>query len=394
MNSKFQMELINAFHTAFGRNESQAVHTFFSPGRVNLIGEHIDYNGGFVFPAALTMGIGAAVRLKPKGAKTIDLKSGLNSQTVTINLEEDIVYKAEDGWGNYVKGVFAALKAQGQKIVPCEIFFQSNLPTGSGLSSSAALEVLAGYLMQTLNKTSIIDRVKLAKMCQEVENKFVGVNCGIMDQFAVAMGKRNHAILLDCATLKYAYAPFTLSGYKLVIMNTKKPRALAESKYNERRSECEAALAEINQKAGLNLPDLCSATLEQVNEHVADPVLKKRATHVITENHRVLKAVEVLKDGNLPQFGELLNGSHQSLKEDYEVTGHHLDAIVSAAQKHPNCLGARMTGAGFGGCAIAIVESLLIDDFIGKVSSEYVVATGIHPEFYVSEIGEGVSAHS
>lgn len=382
-------ELIQKFQAAFGPTE-EAVHTFFAPGRVNLIGEHIDYNGGYVFPAALTIGIHAAARIRKD--KVVRVQSANMPGEHTFSLDDNLTKTAEHGWANFPKGVMAFLQKEGYKLPGVDILYWGNLPEASGLSSSAAIEVLTTYMMLTLAKVQKIDRVWLSQFTQRVENQFIGVNCGIMDMFAIAVGKKEHAMLLDCATLDYELVPCSLPEHKIIILNTKKQRELADSKYNERRTECDQALALIQQHEPVK--DLCHATLAQVDNYIQDKVLKKRALHVVSENLRVLKAVEFLKAGNINYFGHLLNSSHQSLRDNYEVTGPHLDAIVAAAQAHPGCLGARMTGAGFGGCGVAIVESSQVDDFITRVGQQYLEQTGITGEFYVSQIGDGVRAHS
>lgn len=369
----------------FGEGHIQA---YFCPGRVNLIGEHIDYNGGPVLPAALTRGVYGAIRVCPESGDQITLRSkNVSDSLVTVNLHEPIECDPADGWANYPKGVVKYLLAEGCRLGGCDIVFDSTLPPEAGLSSSAALEVLTAYMLVHRQIRQKIDRVWLARLCQRVENEFVGVNCGIMDQFAVAMGKADNAMLLDCATLEHRYVPINLKGHTLVIMNTNKRRGLADSKYNERRDECERALDTI--RAHRPVENLCAAVLEDV-ELINNPVLKKRARHVVTEAGRVRKAIEALSANELVAFGRLLTESHTSLRDDYEVTGTHLDAIVTAALRGPGCLGARMTGAGFGGCAIALVKTTSLNAFERAVSSEYKVATGLDPDFYRSEIGDGV----
>lgn len=374
------------FASFFG-NEA-GVKVFFSPGRVNLIGEHIDYNGGYVFPGALTIGITGIWRERKDNV--IRMRS-LNAEgEITVDISGEIAYDEKDHWGNYPKGVLNHLKKEGYKLIGGDILFSSNLPDGAGLSSSAAIEVLTGYMMLSVlgKEDKEIDRVWLSKFSQKVENQYIKVNCGIMDQFSVANGKENQAILLNCETLEFKLVPFVLNNHSLVIMNTNKRRELADSKYNERRAECDKVLEILNKK--YNFKNLCDASIEAVNELVQDDVLKKRARHVITENQRVLKSVSVLQKDDLVEFGKLLNASHDSLKNDYEVTGKELDTIVNEARGSEGCLGARMTGAGFGGCAIALVENSKIDNFKNRVKEEYQSKTGLSPEFYVSAIGDGV----
>jgi galactokinase len=377
-------EMQSAFLKAFGGNELPRV--FFCPGRVNLIGEHIDYNGGYVFPSALTLGIWMAIRKRSDSITNIQSLNGF--PPVQCSLNDELTYDEKWGWGNYPIGVGVYLINEGFNLEGYDILYYGNLPDGAGLSSSAAIEVLTAYAFLSIEKADNIDKVWLAKFCQKVENHFVGVNCGIMDQFSVALGQKEHAILLDCNSLQYDYIPLNLGHYSLVIMNTKKRRELAESKYNERRAECDAVLDILRQY--FLIEDLCSAGIESINKLVTDPILKRRASHVINENLRVKKAVEVLKQGNLKYFGMLLNDSHRSLRDDYEVTGFELDTIVAEAQDSPYCLGARMTGAGFGGCAIALVQKANFEKFIEQVGTAYTEATSLTPEFYISDIGDGV----
>lgn len=382
-------EMIELFKSVYGETDREVL-TFLSPGRVNLIGEHIDYNGGFVFPAALTVGIYAALSLREDNI--VRLKSTSIDIEVMIDLDKELEYRKEDDWGNYPKGVMKALKEKGHNIPGMDIIFYSNLPDGAGLSSSAALEVLTAYIMLYLENpqdSENIDRVEISKVCQKVENQFIGVNCGIMDQFAVALGKKDNAILLDCNSLYYEYAPLKLGEYSLVVMNTNKRRELADSKYNERRGECEKALELINANKEDKLENLCQATLEDIEENIKDEIIKKRAIHVVTENERVKKSMEMLKKNDVRAFGELMTASHISLENDYEVTGLHLDTLVHEALKIDGCIGARMTGAGFGGCAIALVSTDMVDKFRETVSESYEKVTGIRPSFYTSNIGEG-----
>ena len=367
--------------------DNREIKTFLSPGRVNLIGEHIDYNGGFVFPGALTVGICAAIALRDDNK--IRMRSKNVAGEVVINLDEELAYKKEDDWGNYPKGVIKALKDLGHNVPGMDLVLYSNIPDGAGLSSSAALEVLMAYIILYLENPEQIDRVEVAKICQKVENEFVGVNCGIMDQFAVSVGKKDSAILLDCASLYYEYAPLNLGDYSLVIMSTNKRRELADSKYNERRAECEKALEIINSNKEEKLPNLCAATLNDIESFITDETIKKRAIHVVTENERVKKSMEMLKANDIKAFGALMTASHLSLENDYEVTGLHLDTLVHEALKIEGCIGARMTGAGFGGCAIALVDNKKVDEFKEKVSIAYENVTGIKPSFYTSNIGEG-----
>ncbi|WP_371371638.1 galactokinase [Sporomusa aerivorans] len=381
---------IDTVQTAFQQEygiDSRPEYCFFSPGRVNLIGEHIDYNGGYVFPAALTLGIYGAVRRRPD--MLVVLKSANAALTVTVDLRAPIENCVRAGWANYPKGVIKHLLENGHILTGCDILFYGNLPDGTGLSSSAALLVLTGYMLRTINGETDINKVELAKVCQRIENQFIGVNCGIMDQFAVALGRKDCAILLDCQTLAYKYIPFMLDNYSLVIMNTNKKREVAESKYNERRSECEQALIILNRQR--KIEHLCQATLAEVDSYLDDPVLRRRARHVIAENTRVLGAVDLLTQRDITGFADLMTQSHRSLQVDYEVSGPELDAIVEAALQSPGCIGSRMTGAGFGGCAIALVETVRLTEFKVAAADSYQVRTGRPADFYVAGIADGVS---
>ncbi|HOB16896.1 MAG TPA: galactokinase [Defluviitoga sp.] len=381
------MNLTTKFQNIYGRTERTIYH-FFSPGRINLIGEHIDYNGGYVLPGAINLGIYGA--MSPRNDERIHLKSIDFSSELEVDLNKTIEYKSEDGWGNYAKGVIKFLLEDGYSLKGCNILIKGDLPHGAGLSSSAALEVLIGYMLLFLiQKPEEIDKKYLALLGQRVENKFIGVNSGIMDQFTVANAKKDHALLLNTQNLLYEHIPCYLNGYSLVIMNTNKRRELATSNYNQRRQECENALETIKKEKKENINNLCVCTLDDL-KYIKNEIEYKRAKHVITENQRVIKAAELLKINDLKGFGELLVQSHNSLKYDYQVTGFELDTIVEEALKTPGCIGARMTGAGFGGCAIALVENNNVESFIKIVSKNYHEKTKLKPEFYVTTLENGV----
>jgi galactokinase len=381
--------LLEQFLSRFGASYIDGgvgeIRSFFAPGRVNLIGEHIDYHGGHVFPAALTLGITALVR--KNGSNLIRMVSLNAAKEVILNTQEEILYERGD-WGNYPKGVLLFLRNLGYTLPGCDILFDSTLPEGAGLSSSAALEVLTTYMLLHLMGEKGWDKVRISEFAQKVENKFVQVNCGIMDQFAVAMGKENRAILLDCGHLQHTYVPLNLETYSLVILNTNKQRELAASKYNERLIECEEALSSI--QAHEKVSSLCEVTHKQIQRYIKSEKLKKRTRHVVSENKRVMKAVKALKKGDLLRFATLLTHSHMSLKYDYEVTGFELDTIVDEALLFEDCIGARMTGAGFGGCAIALVKTDSVEAFQQTVSVAYEKKTSLVPSFYESKIGDGV----
>ena len=378
-------KILDQFIKKYGGTKED-IRVFHAPGRVNLIGEHIDYNGGNVFPCALEFGTYAVVR------KREDHILRLASLNFELEVEVDmnhIEYEEKHDWGNYPKGVLKMLQNRGHQLLGMDVLFEGNIPNGSGLSSSASIELVMLVAANALNNLGI-DQVELAKIGQLSENTFNGVNCGIMDQFAVAMGKKDHAILLDCDTLEYQYAPFILDGYKLIIANTNKRRQLNESKYNERRSECEAALKLLQKE--LDVEHLCHITQEQFEEHahlIEDPILKKRAKHVVTENARSLQAVQALSENDLQTFGELMIGSHVSLKDDYEVTGIELDTLVEEALKIEGVLGSRMTGAGFGGCTVSIVKEEAVNTFVEKVIQEYTAKIGYEPTIYIAGVGDG-----
>lgn len=360
-----------------------SIEVFFAPGRINLIGEHIDYNGGLVMPATISLGIYGLKR--ERSDSIVRLVSKDEANEAIIDLNRNIEYKKSDGWANYPKGVIKKLIEKGFNLRGADILYVSTLPIGAGLSSSAAIEVLTAYMM--LYGTNSIDRVEIAILCKDAENNFVGVNCGIMDQFSVSLGKKDHAILLNSFTLSYEYVPLNLDGFSFVIMDTNKRRELNNSEYNNRRKECEIALENIRKTK--TIANLCEGTLEDI-KLLEEETLRKRALHVITENERVKKGAVVLREGNLEEFGKLLNESHKSLSENFEVTGFYLDTIVEEAQKHPGCIGARMTGAGFGGCAIALVENGKLTDFIDTISSRYKEKTGEEGKFYTVQVVNGV----
>jgi galactokinase len=377
-------ELKKEFVSIYGEGELRSFH---SPGRVNLIGEHIDYNGGYVFPCALEFGTFACVRKRED--RTVNLVSTNFDLKVTVDLD-NLVYREEHDWANYPKGVMKVMLDKGYKAGGMDILISGNIPNGAGLSSSASLELLIGVIINDLFNQGEIDRVELVKIGQKAENTFVGVNCGIMDQFAVGMGKKHKAILLDCNTLEYKYAEVELGDYSLVIMNTNKRRALNESKYNERRAECDEAVAVLRTAKDINT--LCELSVEEYEklEHlITKENVRNRARHAVYENERVKNAFNALNQGKLIEFGELLVGSHNSLRDLYEVTGKELDTIVEESLKAEGCIGARMTGAGFGGCAIAVVKKDSIESFIDTVKANYTSKIGYEPSFYMSGIGEG-----
>ncbi len=365
------------------------IRSYFSPGRVNLIGEHTDYNGGHVFPCALTVGTyGVARRREDRRVRLYSMNFDCDG-VIEVSLD-DLAPGRDARWGRYVEAVIWTFAQKGMA-VECGFDFLccGTIPNSSGLSSSASLEVLACTVLKDLYGFTV-DQVDVALYSQYAENEYVGVNCGIMDQFAIALGKKDHAIFLDTATLEYAYCPVVLEGAKIVIGNTNKKRGLGDSKYNERRAECEEALRRLQKVASIpSLGALTTEEFEEIEEAIGDPVLARRARHAVTENERTLRAVEALNRQDLAQFGQLMNSSHISLRDDYEVTGEELDAWVEAAWKQSGVIGARMTGAGFGGCAVSIVEEEAVERFTRNVGAAYREKIGYDCTFYVVEIGDG-----
>ncbi len=383
LNEDRRTTLQRQFQSVFNRSFNG--HIFHCPGRINLIGEHVDYNGGHVLPSALEMGIFALV--EPHDRPEVRFRSTEFPDQTVCPLDPDGSRVTKPGeWGAYPEGVVRAL-AETHDLSGSDVLFHSNLPVGSGLSSSAALEVLTGFLL--LDRVGVEpDRACLAHLCHRVENEFIGVDCGIMDQFAVALARRGHALLLDCSSVNYRHVPTTFEDHRLVVMNTNNERSLADSAYNERRAACEEALDVL--RINHDYTHLCEASLAEVNLEIDDEELRKRARHVVTEERRVQEAVNALSNGQLQTFGQLMTASHDSLRDNYEVTGPELDAMVDAARAQDACAGARMTGAGFGGCAIALVDRDTTDYFIEQVEQEYHSSTGIYPDFYVSVSGDGV----
>ena len=379
--------VLEKFKELFGAEGEIGV--YFAPGRVNMIGEHTDYNSGHVFPCALPIGTyGVARKREDKKLRFYSLN--FEQLGVIESSVEDLKPEKEADWTNYPKGVMWAFGEKGMKVEQgMDIVLFGNIPNGSGLSSSASVEVLTGYILKDMFGFDVTNQ-ELALIGQYSENKFNGVNCGIMDQFAIAMGKEGHAIFLDTATLKYEYAPIKLEHAKIVISCSNKKRGLGDSKYNERRSECETALAEIQKVIPVNsLGELTEEQFETYKDAIKDEVRRKRAKHAVYENQRTIKAVEALQKNDVKLFGELMNASHVSLRDDYEVTGIELDTLVEEAWKIEGVIGSRMTGAGFGGCTVSIVKDEAVDTFIQEVGAAYEEKIGYAADFYVVEIGDG-----
>lgn len=381
-------QLINKFVEKYG--ESNNVYRVFNaPGRVNLIGEHLDYNGGYVLPAALEFGTTLIIR--ERDDQQISFASTNIPYEVVGSIQDDFGSKS-DQWTDYPVGVIKELEKIGVQLSKgYDLLYHGDIPNGAGLSSSASIEVVTAYALLSMEGKET-NTVEIAKLSQKAENLFVGVNSGIMDQFAVANGRKDHAILLMCDTLEYELVPFETGAYKIVIANTNKRRGLIDSKYNERRSECDQAL-EILQKeipALQYLAQLKPDQFETLQDSILDETVRRRAKHVVEENQRVLDSVEALKNGDLDSFGQYMNQSHDSLRYLYEVTGDELDAMVEEFQRESGTLGVRMTGAGFGGCTVALVHEDKVDSVIKQVAINYETRTGLKPDFYVCGVGQGV----
>ena len=379
--------LIEEFKTIY--QTTNTPKTFFAPGRINLIGEHTDYNGGHVFPASISSGTYTLAQ-KREDQKFRFYSMNIADKGVIECSLSDLDFKEEDSWANYPKGMIQHLIKAGYNITSgADILYYGNIPNSAGLSSSASIELATGVLAEGLYDLEI-NRVDMVQIGQKVENDYIGVNSGIMDQFAVGMGKENHAILLNCDTLEYHYAPVELTEHIIMIINTNKSRTLAGSEYNERRSQCEKALEDLQTELSIDsLGQLTKETFDNNQHLIKDDVDRKRAKHAVYENARTLEALEKLQQGDLQAFGQLMYASHDSLKNDYEVTGLELDTIVDAAREQEGVLGARMTGAGFGGCAIAIVETNKAEAFKKNVNSIYRDTIGYDATFYTASIKDG-----
>ncbi len=362
---------------------------YFAPGRVNMIGEHTDYNGGPVFPCALTIGTYAAVK-KRTDRKLRFYSMNFENMGVTESSLDDLTPSDAAGWTNYPKGVMWAFAERGMKMdCGLDIVLNGNIPNGSGLSSSASLEVLTGFYLRDLFGFDVTN-VDLALIGQYSENNFNGMNCGIMDQFASAMGKKDNAIFLDTADLSYQYAPLVLDGAKIIVTNSKVKHSLVNSGYNTRRKESEQALADLQKAVDIkSLGDLTEEAFEENRSAIKDAVCAKRAKHAVYENRRTIRAVEALKANNLREFGELMNASHVSLRDDYEVSCDEIDVLVEEAWKVDGVIGSRITGGGFGGCTVSIVKDEAVDTFKEKVGAAYRERVGKEADFYVVEIGDG-----
>lgn len=379
--------IVGKFADIFGDSTNSKV--YFAPGRVNLIGEHTDYNGGHVFPCALTIGTYAVVRMRAdQRLRFYSLNFG--ELGVIESSLDDLKPREEAQWTNYLKGVIWAFQQKGYQIpYGFDILLYGTIPNGSGLSSSASVEVLMGYILNDMLELGVSNK-ELALISQFSENNFNGVNCGIMDQFAIAMGKKDCAIYLDTSNLEFQYARIKLDGMKIIISSSNKKRGLGDSKYNERRRECEEALAQLQSIKNIGtLGELSVEEFEEIKDNILSDVNRRRAKHAVYENVRTMQAVEALKNNDLIYFGQLMNESHKSLRDDYEVTGVELDTLVETAWGIDGVVGSRMTGAGFGGCTVSLVKEEAVDTFIQKVGDVYEDKIGYEADFYVVEIGDG-----
>ena len=381
-------KLMETFQNLFGADGD--IRTYFAPGRVNLIGEHTDYNGGHVFPCALTLGTYAVARKRDDRVLRFYSENFASLGVIETSLD-DLVPDEKADWTNYPKGVMWTFEKRGYKLPQgMDIAIYGDIPNGSGLSSSASLEVLTGIVLKDMFGFDEITMPEIAQIGQYSENNFNGCNCGIMDQFASAMGKKDNAIFLDTNTLEYEYAPVVLPDAKIVITNSKVKHSLVDSAYNDRRSECETALEELKSEMPIvTLGDLTEAEFEAHKDTIKDPVRQLRAKHAVYENQRTIRAVAALKANNIEEFGKLMNESHVSLKNDYEVSCEEIDILVDLAWKIPGVIGSRITGGGFGGCTVSIVKNDAVDTFIEKVGNGYKEQTGNTAEFYVVEVGDG-----
>ena len=381
-------QLIQKFQELYG--DGGELRTYFAPGRVNLIGEHTDYNGGHVFPCALTLGTYAAVRNREDNKLRFYSMNFAKPGVIESDLN-DLVPRPEASWTNYPKGVMWAFAQRGLSLTHgLDIAICGDIPNGSGLSSSASLEVLTGLILKDTFGFDELTMQDLALIGQYSENNFNGMNCGIMDQFASAMGKQGCAIFLDTNTLEYEYAPVCLEEAKIVITNSNVKHSLVTSAYNDRRRECETALKELQTMSDIRtLGDLTEDAFEAIKDAIKDPVCRKRAKHAVYENRRTIRAVAALKENNVEEFGQLMNASHRSLRDDFEVSCKEIDLLVDLAWQIPGVVGSRITGGGFGGCTVSIVKNDAIDTFRETLKSEYKKQTGLDAQFYVVDIGQG-----
>ena len=386
-----KQQVIDKFLDIYGGPE-QGIKVYFAPGRVNLIGEHTDYNGGHVFPCAITIGTYAAARKRPDGMFRFYSLNYPEAGVLEVPMEK-LEYRQEDGWANYSKGVIDTFRKKNYPVRRgLDLFYYGEIPKGLGLGSSASLEVVTGLILRDMMEYTDVSMVDVSLFAQLTENEYIGNRCGIMDPFTSAMGKKGNALLLDTSDLSYIYVPLKLSHERIIITNSRKERVDVEAEYEKRRAECETALRELQQVISIrSLGELTAEVFENVQEMIKDPVRIRRARHAVTENQRTIQAAGALEKGDIREFGQLMNASHLSLKEDYEVSCKELDILVEEAWNIDGVLGSRMMGAGFGGCTVSIVEENAVNEFITKVGENYKERTGLTPEFYVVVTGNGAS---
>ncbi len=369
-------------------NPEDKPRCFFAPGRVNLIGEHTDYNGGFVLPCALQYGTYLLIRAT--GDTVVRLASTNMKFSAEIPFKE-LSNKVNGQWVNYPLGIFDQFRQLNIPVSGFDMLYSGDIPNSAGLSSSASIEMVTAYALTVMLNATQLEMIDLVKMSQRAENEFVGLNCGIMDMFAVGMGHKDHALFLNCLTLEYKRVPTLLNGFRLIIGNTNKQRGLADSKYNERVAECQLAVTYLSRDMAVSkLGEISFMQFYKIQEQIPDELIRRRARHVISENQRVLNAVSSLLKGDILQFGALMNASHESLRDNYEVTGFELDTMVGEAQKINGVVGSRMTGAGFGGCTVSLVQENVVEKFIEQVGREYFARTGLKADFYLAEVSDGV----
>jgi galactokinase len=374
----------NEFIEKYGNHKTR-IQVYFAPGRVNMIGEHTDYNGGYVLPCALNFGTYLAIRPNDSNIMRLATTNFRFSANVSVKSFEP----QGKHWINYPMGVMDQFVKRGIDLKGMDVMFSGTIPNGAGLSSSASIEMVTAFALNDLLETKL-EMLDLVKLSQKAENDFVGVKCGIMDQFAAGMGKKDHAVFINCKTLDYETIPLNPGDYKILISNTNKRRGLAGSQYNERRAQCEAAVKILSKAKKIKfLGDLNLQRFNEIKYLITDETILKRARHVVSENERVLNAIDALRSDNLKKFGQMMNESHDSLRDDYEVTGVELDTLVNEARKVDGVLGSRMTGAGFGGCTVSLVHNDALNNFTSQVGMAYKVAIGLKPDFYIAEIGDG-----
>lgn len=379
--------ITNAFSAVFERKQPTVIVR--APGRVNLIGEHTDYNDGFVFPMALDFQILTAAGKRQD--QLVRIYSMDYQKMVEFHLDQPISYDTEERWSNYPRGIIAMLMEKGIRLAGMDLVFSGDIPQGSGLSSSAALEVSIALTLQALNGFSM-NGPELARLCQRAENTFVGMNCGIMDQFISMMGRKGHALFLDCRTLEYRHIPLELEDYRILICHSGVKHSLVDSEYNKRRQECETGVAVLSQKYP-QIKSLRDATMSELNacKNELDQTVYRRCLHVITENQRVLKSIESLNQNDLVTFGKLMNESHDSLRDDYQVSCFEIDLLVDFARNFNGVLGSRITGGGFGGCTVTLISNSIINDFTTNIKEYYRQKTGIVPDLYISRPAAGAT---